>query len=510
MVGLFGTLGTATSGMSANQVALQTSSHNIANTNTDGYSRQRVLLQTSTPYSLPGVGTLGTGVQSGGVERIVDDFVRGGQIRDSNSQYQFSKQKSDTLGQLEDMFNEPSDNGLMTQLSTLTSSWTQLANNPELGTAKTLVIQNASTFADTLRGMATNINQLKSDTIQDVAKNALDFNEKVTQLKDLNEQIYKLTSQGETPNDLLDSRDSVLKDLSGLANITTTTDKYGRAFVQSDGQDILTVDTQATLSVVVGSQTGQSTVAKDGNTVNGETTITTAYPAGTILLTKAGTTADQSTYSPLTISTGTLGGLQNSANEIQDRLQELNDFAETVAKTTNTVFTDGKQSNSGFFEIGNDSANYAENFKVNEALVSDPTTISAGQTAATGDGSRALAISKLATTKFGYPVSTTELASYDQTTMQFTQETSGKTFASAFNNMVTKNGISKQQADNTSAAQLSVLNQLEYKNESTSGVSLNEEMSDVIRFQQGFQANARLLSVVSEMLDTLINRTGGV
>ncbi len=79
---------------------------------------------------------------------------------------------------------------------------------------------------------------------------------------------------------------------------------------------------------------------------------------------------------------------------------------------------------------------------------------------------------------------------------------------SYFNSIVTKNGISKQQADNTVSAQLSLLNQLEYKNQSVSGVSLNEEMSDVIRFQQGFQANARILSVVSEMLDTLINRTG--
>ncbi|KRL05481.1 flagellar hook-associated protein FlgK [Liquorilactobacillus oeni] len=506
MVGLFGTLGTATSGMSANQVALQTSSHNIANTNTDGYSRQRVLLQTSTPYSLTGVGTLGTGVQSGGVERIVDDFVRG-QIRDSNSQYQFSNQKSDSLGQLEDMFNEPSDNGLLAQMSTLTSSWTQLANNPELGTDKTLVVQNASTFADTLRAMATNINQLKDDTVDSTAKGALDFNEKVKQLQDLNEQIYKLTSQGETPNDLLDSRDSVLKDLSGLASITVTTDKFGRAFVQSGGQDILTADSRATLSVVIGSQDGQSVIAAGGDAVNGKTTLSASYPQGTILLTKEGTDG-QSEYSQLEMPSGTLGGLQDSINEIQDRLQELNDFAGTVAKTTNLIVTDGEQSTSGFFEIGADSASYAQNFQVSEAVMNDPTSIAAGKTGSAGDGSRALALSKLSTAKFGYPVSDEELSSYDPDTMQFTQETTGKNFADAFNNMVTKNGISKQQADNTSAAQLSVLNQLEYKNESTSGVSLNEEMSDVIRFQQGFQANARILSVVSEMLDTLINRTG--
>ena len=71
-----------------------------------------------------------------------------------------------------------------------------------------------------------------------------------------------------------------------------------------------------------------------------------------------------------------------------------------------------------------------------------------------------------------------------------------------------KNGISKQKADNMAAAQKVVLNNLENKNESMSGVNINEEMSDVIKFQQGFQANTRVLSVIAEMLDTLVNKTG--
>ena len=73
---------------------------------------------------------------------------------------------------------------------------------------------------------------------------------------------------------------------------------------------------------------------------------------------------------------------------------------------------------------------------------------------------------------------------------------------------MTKNGISKQKADNMAAAQKVVLNNLENKNESMSGVNINEEMSDVIKFQQGFRANNRVLSVIAEMLDTLVNKTG--
>ena len=121
MSGLFGTLGTATSGITANQVALQTTAHNIANTNTDGYSRQRVHMTTKPPYVIAGTGTIGTGVNVTGVERVVDDFVRS-QIREANSKYTYNTQKSDTLGQLEDILHEPSEDGVIKSLNTLTDS----------------------------------------------------------------------------------------------------------------------------------------------------------------------------------------------------------------------------------------------------------------------------------------------------------------------------------------------------------------------------------------------------
>ena len=224
MTGLFGSLGTATRGMTANQAALQTSSHNIANTNTDGYSRQRVNLQAEASYHLAGVGSIGMGVKVGSVERIVDDFVIG-QVRNANSTYTYYEQKADILGQLESLMNEPSDNGLSKQLATMFDSWTALANNPELDTSKTLVLENSSTFADTINQMGKQMTQLQSDTLDTIEKSALDFNEKVKQLQSLNEQIYGLTTSGETPNDLLDRRDSLLKDLSGLAGIETKTDQ---------------------------------------------------------------------------------------------------------------------------------------------------------------------------------------------------------------------------------------------------------------------------------------------
>ncbi|AEN78819.1 flagellar hook-associated protein FlgK [Ligilactobacillus ruminis] len=513
MSGLFGTLGTATSGITANQVALQTTAHNIANTNTDGYSRQRVHMTTKPPYVIAGTGTIGTGVNVTGVERVVDDFVRS-QIREANSKYTYNTQKSDTLGQLEDILHEPSNDGVIKALNTLTDSWQKLAENPELGTSKTLVVENANSFADSIHQMATQINQLYKDSISNLQKSVLDFNEKIDQLADINKKVFTLTSRGETPNDLLDQRDTLLKDISGLVNINTEFDGYGRTTLSVDGQTILDFknETHNTLSVVVGTDAnGNALVSDRGDSSKSNVALGRQAEVGTVMLTKkddAGNTA----YSEIKTSEGDMGGYQESAKEILEHLDELNDFIAKIGKVTNMVMTGGQNKLDGFFTLGNDPSRYALDFKVNDAIAKDPSKIPAGKaldgTGSAGDGSRALAVSWAMKTKFKTPVRDADLDAYNESTMKFNESQDGQTFAETFNNIVTKNGISKQKADNMAAAQKVVLNNLENKNESISGVNINEEMSDVIKFQQGFQANTRVLSVIAEMLDTLVNKTG--
>lgn len=513
MSGLFGTLGTATSGITANQVALQTTAHNIANTNTDGYSRQRVHMTTKPPYVIAGTGTIGTGVNVTGVERVVDDFVRS-QIREANSKYTYNTQKSDTLGQLEDILHEPSDDGVIKSLNTLTDSWQKLAENPELGTSKTLVVENANSFADSIHQMATQINKLHKDSISNLQKSVLDFNEKIDQLADINKKVFTLTSRGETPNDLLDQRDTLLKDISGLVNVNTEFDEYGRTTLSVDGQTILDFknETHNTLSVVVGTDAnGNALVSDRGDSSKSNVALGRQAEVGTVMLTKkddAGNTA----YSEIKTSEGDMGGYQESAKEILEHMDELNDFIAKIGKATNMVMTGGQNKLDGFFTLGNDPSRYALDFKVNDAIAKDPSKIPAGKAldgkGSAGDGSRALAVSWAMKTKFKTPVRDADLDTYNEATMKFNESQDGQTFAETFNNIVTKNGISKQKADNMAAAQKVVLNNLENKNESMSGVNINEEMADVIRFQQGFQANTRVLSVIAEMLDTLVNKTG--
>lgn len=456
MTGLFSTLGTSTRGMIANQTALQTSGHNIANTNTVGYSRQRVVMNAELPYKLAGVGNLGMGVRISSVDRIVDNFIRV-QTREANSKYNFYAEKADVLGQLEKYMNEPSDTGLINQLGVLNDSWSKLASNPESTTAKTLVVENSQTFADMVNQTMTDMDSLKNETLQNIEKSVLDFNEKVKQLQVLNDQIFAVGANGETPNDLLDTRDQLLRELSGLGEISADFDMYGRVEslkVGTPGSEVLGNDNQVT-ELVADVTTGE--VKLDGGGI-------------------------------IDFKGGSIGGLQAAAEEIDSRKIEFQGFVSTVVDGVNGLY------DKNGFNIDTVSGKVS----IESTIKDNPSTLvtgnpDAGGNIQPGDGSLALEISKA----FSEKNVGTDPADPDN-----------MTFAERYNSIVTKNGISKQQADNVVSAQHTVLNQLDVKDQSMSGVNINEEVSDVIRFQQSFQANARVIQTISEMLDTLINRTG--
>jgi flagellar hook-associated protein 1 FlgK len=276
----------------------------------------------------------------------------------------------------------------------------------------------------------------------------------------------------------------LLKDIAGLADISTTFDSYGRVselkIGGKSGETVLDINGHKKISVV----SAENTISVGGD-ANNKVTFTSNLPVGTIVI--EGYTPTEPAFKAVDVNEGEIGGFQAASKEIDVRLEELNTFVTKFAETINTAYRN--EAGIDFFDLGTDSTKVLENIKVTQSLQENPATLKTGKgaTPAPGDGSLAKDIEKLFNTK----------DAGDQ-----------MTFSERYNNIVTKNGISKQQADNIAASQLTVLNQLEYKNESISGVNLNEEVSDVIRFSQAFQANARVIQTISDMLDTLINRTG--
>lgn len=465
MAGLFGTLNTAGGGVRAQQVALQTTGHNLANANSIGYSRQRVTMEANLPQSIAGIGQIGTGVLINGITRVTDEFVVM-QLQNETASLVRFEQESEILGQLEALYNEPSTTGIAHQMSELFVSWGNLASNPESITSKSMVIRRTETFLDTVNHTMNKTNGLIKETENLVSKDVLDFNELAEQLKSINDQIFYATVQGERPNDLQDTQDMIVGNMKNIAGVDVSTDKYGRKFITLDGETIV-----------------------DKNSVV-ELEMSDTVPAGV----KVGDVE-------LTINSGSIKGLQDSRETVVNKQEDLAGFVDNLVAAINTIQTDNGAGGIPFF-IGADGS-----YEVNPDLLDDSSLLVTGKSMTNdvaGDGSRAKAIADLQNISLGEDY----VAKYEPAIMSFPNDPSGSTLFSKYNNIVTDLGIIKQQADNMAANQVDLTALLEQRQASISGVDINEEVVNMIQFQSAFQANSRVITTIAEMLDTLINRTG--
>ena len=520
MAGLFNTLNIAVKGLNAQQTSLHTTSHNISNINTMGFSRQRVELKADTSYTYVGVGQLGTGVKLEGVVRMVDDFVND-QIRKENSALNQYLAKDNVMSQIEKVFNEPSDTGLNFAMNEMFNSWQELSKNPESLNAQSIVAEKSKTFAETLNHMASQIDGLKGDTVSNIEKNALDINSLAERLSTVNDQIFNITVKGQSPNDLLDERDLLMKEMNGLAEMTANYDKWGRVSLTLAGKEITTKDSLVKLSVISGMEsksdgTVSVQIAVGGDISNmQDISLSEAeavnFKAGSPVFYDA---ASDPKVTLAKINSGVIGGNLEAINEIESRIEELDQFAQGTARLINTVHNIGA-TGVDFFTFEKNASNPAGeptalNFSVNPTVISDESKVATGidDMSPEGDGSRALAIANLRNTKINFKDLANLDSNYDALSMKFEDAVGGVTMNGSYNNIVTKVGISTQQASNMVKNEEAVMAQLTNRRESVSGVSLDEEVTNLMKFQRGYEANSRVISTLSEMLDTLINRTG--
>ncbi|MBO1265348.1 flagellar hook-associated protein FlgK [Proteiniclasticum sp. SCR006] len=524
MSGLFGSFNVAVKGLNASQTALHTTGHNISNAGTEGFNRQRVEIKADTPYNLAGVGQLGTGVRIQSVVRVVDEFVDL-QIRNENSIFSQFEAQYDTIGQIEMVFNEPSDTGLNFAMGEMFNAWQELSKNPESLNAKSIVVEKSKAFADSLNHMASRADQLKGDVVGNIGKNVFDVNSLVTQLNGVNEQIANIQIKGQSPNDLMDTRDQILKDLSGAADIETTFDKWGRASVSIAGQQVTRIngegmsgqDNTTILSNVSAVEKNGDVYTVEvqigGNTSKVEKITMTKdevqnFQPGTPVFVKMPTDDSAPVLSDLSaanITSGAIGGHVNSIKEIEDRIEDLSKFATGVKYAFNSIHAAGA-SGEAFF-----TGDSALDFSVNEKLIEDEGLVNTGKgiESPDGDGSRALALANLRNVKLN--LSEENLAGnniYDDETMSFNSKGTTTTMEDAYGDIVIKVGVKTEQASNMMDNQTAVLSQLNNRRESVSGVSIDEEVTNLLKFQRSYEANSRVINTINEMLDTLINRTG--
>jgi flagellar hook-associated protein 1 len=438
-------LETTLRGLLAEQGALDVTSHNIANANTVGYSRQQAVFSASDPLQvvdgakLSTLASLGTGVDIQSYQRIRNQFLDM-QYRAQNMVLGQQTTTSGALDQVETGLQEPGDNGLSAQLAKFWSAWSDLANNPNSSGARQALYQQANTVATTLHSLDSQLtdaaNQASAEYTSITGAGG-DVSQIATQIASLNSAIKKSVAAGDHPNDLMDKRDQLLDQLSGLAQVSVS--DLGNGSIQVSFGD------------------AANPLVDDG-TVDWPQTLNNAGP-------------------PPTTSGGKLQALNDifkTGGTIDSLRADLNSVANTLATQVNAIHNTGGATGVDFFTVttGSEAASIAVNVTASTIVASS----------ATGTGDIAAQIATLR----------------------------GTAPDSAYSAFVTRIGSMSKDAQNRQATAQALTNSVDASRQSTSGVSMDEEMTNMVRFQRAYQASARAMSTMDQMLDTLINRTGTV
>ncbi|MDK2816825.1 MAG: flagellar hook-associated protein 1 [Moorella sp. (in: firmicutes)] len=470
MPGTFFGFNTALRGMQAQQRGIYTTAHNIANANTEGYTRQRVVLATLPAYPVPSMNhpggqgwQIGTGVDSQETRRMRDEFLDT-QIRRETGTLGQWEQIQDVLEQVEIVFNEPSDTGLSTLMSQFWAAWQELSKYAESSPVRTTVVETANALAEAFNHSAAQLETIKNDIDQTIELKVKEINSLAQQIADLNGQIKNIVTVGDQPNDLLDQRDLLLDRLGKMIDFTVTTSSNG------------------TITITLG---GGGNLVEE---VDGSTTIHKLKSSGSDV-----SWVEEDTQPPLTISNGELFGLQKVKSEVETYLTNLDTLAGELATAVNNEHKKGVDlSGTGGedFLVAEDGGSItAANIQVNPNIQADVTKIAAATAGGgPGDGSIALAIAQLQ--------------------HKLIPSLSNATFDDYYKNFTAKLGVDAHEAVRMTTNQGVLVDQLTNRKESISGVSLDEEMANMIQYQRAYEAAARMITTLDAMLDKIINGMG--
>ena len=232
MSGLFSTLNVGKRGLYAQQVALDVTSHNIANSNTKGYTRQRALMETTRPFGMPsmdnqvGPGQIGTGVEISKIQRVRDTFMDY-QVRRETSTLGQYEARDKYLSEIEGIFNEPSDTGVSNLIGKFFDAWQEVAKHPEGSNSRTVLVNQASALASELNHTHSQLVKVKENAQESIKQATFDINNALDRVDKLNQQIMAVKVSGMEPNDLMDKRDLLLDELSEKFNVVVEQDKFG-------------------------------------------------------------------------------------------------------------------------------------------------------------------------------------------------------------------------------------------------------------------------------------------
>ncbi len=451
MGSLFAALNISVGSLEAQQAGLETTTNNLANMNTPGYSRQRPVLQEADPI-VEGQLAFGNGVQLTGIESLRDSLLNV-QIDDETQQQAKSQSFVDTMNQVQPLF--PADtSGVGAAISTFFQSLNGLSANPSDSSLRQSVLSAANGMASSFSEAADQLNTTSSNLDLNVQQDVQEVNQLTSQIASINSTLAATSSNGSEYGSFLDQRDALVQQLSGLIDVS----------VLQQGNS-LTLTTRQGTALVVGGQ---------------------SFDLSTRLDSTDGTQHIYAQAGDITssISGGKLGGeLQARDQQIPSMLGQLDTLASALVTNLNAANKMGYDLND---DPGGNLFNPVTGTGAAAAMtvaITDPNLVAASSDGSTGSNGNIANLTAVATQAVS----------------------NGMTPIQAYGNLVFQVGSSISDANGDLTASTNVLQQLQQQQTSVSGVSLDEEASNLMLYERAYQASARAISTVDQMLQTAIN-----
>lgn len=528
-------------GLYTAQRGLDVVNHNLANVNTPGYSRQVAIQNASRPMSLSdGSGMLGTGSDISGIIRMRDEYIDYKYWSESNFAGEWEA-RNKLFSEMEATFNEPSESGFTTILSEYFSSLQELAKDPSSTAVRALVTERGVTLTKYFNSTSAHFEKLQGDINNMIRTKTEEINSYAVQIQQLNRQIYSAELDGSSANDLRDKRTLLVDKMSRIINVDANEIVTGKL---PDGKDekryVITISGKALIDHF---ELSKLAVVQRKNTekLNPEdidNLYTVGWEDGNSLNVKSG---EMRGY--LDIRDGNEG--RNSSplyKGIPYYLNRMDNFVRTFAMVLNEGYIDINQD--GVIQPSEDTAGHADGWSSDPDKTGPllPSTGIRFFTRLDGNGKR-MSSASFINNAIG-PAAI--MSRYEQMTARnfsvsdeltenpaffAASDTSGE--AGNINNLnaiikfrhnsemfsegspedymkslVATLGIDAQQASRYSTNQLAMVRQLENRRLSDSGVSIDEEMANLIKYQQAYGAAAHMINTMAEIYENLVNRVG--
>lgn len=606
----------------AHETQIQTAGHNISNADTEGYSRQRVVVKSFEPIYRPDLeramvpGQIGQGTDVESIERIRDELLES-RIVDGTNVETYWETRDKYYSMIESIYNEPNDISVRTNMDKYWSAWQELSTYPESDAARQAIVVRGQTLANSIQQQYKGLRGIADQVNGDIEATVKQVNDLSRQIAACNNEIVRVEGMGDNPNDLYDRRDLLVEKLSGLINVTVTSRDPDEFMIHTDGQVIVQGDLARQIATV-----GQIDNHGYGKLVWTDTKLDAEFHGGTlgalVELRDKDLRGEMQTLNTMTLNfadlvndvhrngigknnttgidffvqhsfvenahgnydsdgdgvedrsyifritgtnalrpqeqvglsgTMTFNGAEgnitvsyNATDTVEEVINRINDSngevkayldrnnrlvlkATPATQMSNPDFAIRHVEDSGMFLTGYsgilsgsgaenafdfnqaDAVNVLANAEFSVSPILDPAAYVAVNRIIENDVASVAA--GFANSK-GYAEASDGRAAVEMAAIRNTKVMIGseRTFDDYFAETITSVGLKGEQAQNQLATQNKIMGDLRDLRDSISGVNIDEELADIIKFQHGYNVAAKFITVQDELLDTLINRLG--